>query len=111
MLAFVSCSLVIAAIATFETIGQIRLTPLPPGYVLHYGEVIARLMLGNFMGVLTITPFALVLHRGYVEAKRDGVYWLRDTIESPLFVDSTFGVFPALCLLGWIGHSDHHARG
>jgi glucose-6-phosphate-specific signal transduction histidine kinase len=111
MAAFVSCALTIAAIATAETIAQLQLTPLPPGYVIHYGEVIARLMLGNFMGVLTIAPFALVLHLGFIEAHRNGDHWLRDTLDSRLFLDSVFAVLPALCFLGWVGHSDHHARG
>ncbi|MBD8900583.1 MASE1 domain-containing protein [Rhodanobacter sp. DHG33] len=111
MAAFVSCALTIAAIATIETILQLQLTPLPPGYIIHYSQVIARLMLGNFMGVLTVAPFALVLHQGFAEAQRAGGHWLHDTLDTPLFLESMFVVLPILCFLGWIGHSDHHARG
>src|SRR5215469_5172549 len=63
----VLCSLLVAFLVTLMSLGQILITPLPPGYVLHYGQVIAQLTLGNYLGVLTITPFALVLRQLYVD--------------------------------------------
>lgn len=109
MPAFVGCSLIIALIGTGITIGQLQLTPLPPGYVIHYGELIARLVLGNFMGVLTITPLALVLHQALIVARRSGHPW-HDLFDDRLFLESLFAVLPALGFLGWLGHSDAHAR-
>lgn len=108
MPALVGCSLIVAAIATGITIGQVQLTPLPPGYVIHYGEVIARLILGNFMGVLTVTPLALVLHQGFL-ASRPGDRW-HALFDSRLFLETVFAVIPVLLFLGWVGHSVPHAR-
>ncbi|HEX8778046.1 MAG TPA: MASE1 domain-containing protein, partial [Rhodanobacter sp.] len=55
---FVLCALIISIIATVETIVQVRLATLPPGYVVHYRAVTARMVLGNFMGVLTVAPIS-----------------------------------------------------
>lgn len=111
MVSFMACSLIIAAIATIETIGQVQLSPLPPGYVIHYGDVIARLMLGNFMGVLTIAPFALVVYQSWVASDRQGPHWLRHILDSRHVFESVFFVVPALGFLGWLGHGVPSARG
>lgn len=110
MVAFVACALVIAAIATVEAIGQVQLTPLPAGYDIQYGEVIARLMLGNFMGVLTITPFALVIYQSFVAANHRASTWVHQILDSRLFLESVFMVVPTLGFLAWIGEHDDHTR-
>lgn len=110
MPAFVLCTLIVSLIATGITLGQIQLTPLPPGYVLHYGELSARLILGNFMGVLTITPLALVLHQGWVSLQRNPGHRWHDAFDNRLFLESAFAVIPILGFLGWLGHADAHAR-
>lgn len=110
MPALVLCSLAMALIATGITIGQVQITPLPPGYVIHYGEVVARLTLGNFMGVLTVAPFVLVLHQDYLAANRNALSWLTRGLDSRLFLESFFVVLPTLCFLGWMAHTDPHAR-
>src|SRR6185312_14294287 len=66
--ALVLCSLLVACAATVVTLGQILITPFPPGYVLRYGQLIAQLALGNFLGILTITPVTLVFHQFFLEA-------------------------------------------
>jgi len=111
MPALVFCSLIIAAIATVETIVQIHLTTLQPGYVMHYGETAARLMLGNFMGVLTITPTALVLYQSWADAKWRGPEWLHRALDSRHFLECAFFVLPALAFLEWIGHDVPDLRG
>jgi len=111
MLMFVACALVVAFVATGVTLGQVQLTPLPPGYVIHYGEVIARLTLGNFMGILTVTPTVLVIQQSVVAANGSWNRWWHEAMDSRLFLESVFAVVPSLGLLGWIGHTDAHARG
>ncbi|RUL72509.1 MASE1 domain-containing protein [Dyella choica] len=110
MLALVLCSLIVAGIASVITLAQIRLTPLPPGYVLHYGDVTARLVLGNFVGALTVAPIALVVHQSFTAARRDGRQWRHDVLDSRLFLECTFVVVPALGFLGWLGLHNEHAR-
>lgn len=108
--ALVLCSLIVAGIATAVTIGQLQVTPLPPGYVIHYGGLTARLVLGNFMGVLTVAPIALVAHQGFVASRRDWRQWWHEIANSRLFLECTFVAVPVLVLLGWIGLSDRHDR-
>ena len=108
--ALVLCSLLVASIATVITIGQLQLTPLPPGYVLHYGEVVARLVLGNFVGVLTVAPITLVAHQSMLAAREKGDPWWHEVFDSRLFLECIFVVVPLIIFLGWVGLNDAHAR-
>lgn len=105
--ALVSCSLIVAALATAVTIGQLQITPLPHGYVIHYGEVIARLMLGNFMGVLTVTPIALVGWQSTVG--RSWRQWSQGLTESRLVIESVYTLVP-VAFLSWLGTRDAQLR-
>lgn len=105
--ALVACSLAVAALATAVTIGQLQITPLPPGYVIHYGEVIARLVLGNFMGVLTVTPIALVWRQSV--AGRSWRQWSQGLAESRLFIESVCALVP-VAFLAWLGARDAQLR-
>jgi glucose-6-phosphate-specific signal transduction histidine kinase len=109
MPALLMCSLMIAGIATAITLGQIQITPLPSGYVLHYGEISTRLMLGNFVGVLVIAPIALAAHQSFVTARRDWRQWCNDVLDSRLLFECTFVVVPLLVFFGWIGLRVRHA--
>ena len=105
---FVLCALIIAIIATAETLGQIQITPLPSGYVIHYGEVTARMMLGNFMGVLTVAPVTLVVYQSFVAADFQWRRWLPALLESRFLIEGAVGVFPVIAFLVWLG--DHNPQ-
>lgn len=100
---FVLCALVIAIISTALTIGQVKLAALPPGYVIHYGEVTARMVLGNFMGVLTVAPVTLVACQSFAAADFQWRRWLRVLSESRFLVEGALGVFPVIAFLVWLG--------
>ncbi len=100
---FVLCALVIAIISTAQTIGQVQLATLPPGYVIHYGEVTARMVLGNFMGVLTVAPVTLVVYQSFAAADFQWRRWLRVLPESRFLVEGALGVFPVIAFLVWLG--------
>lgn len=103
---FVLCALIVAVISTVETIGQVRFATLPPGYVIHYGVVTARMVLGNFMGVLTVAPVTLVVHQSFAAADFQWRRWLRALLESRFLVEGALGVFPVIAFLVWLG--DHN---
>jgi glucose-6-phosphate-specific signal transduction histidine kinase len=100
---FVLCALTVAAIATAETLGQLQITPLPNGYIVHYGEVTARMVLGNFMGILTVVPVTLVVHQSFAAADFRWRHWLTALLESRFLVEGALGVFPLIAFLVWLG--------
>lgn len=106
----VLCSLMIACIATVVTWGQILITPLHPGYVLHAGQVIAQLTLGNFLGILTVTPITLMFHQLFVESQGSWRRALQAISESRLAFDATFFAVPGLAFLVWLGEDDPHTQ-
>jgi len=108
--ALMLCSLLVASTATAVTMGQILITPFPPGYVLHYGQVIAQLILGNFLGILTITPITLVFHQLFVEANGNWRRIVHDIGENRLLFDAVFFAVPLLAFLVWMGADDPHAQ-
>ncbi|WP_404580077.1 MASE1 domain-containing protein [Dyella koreensis] len=110
MPALLLCSLIVAGIATLVTIGQVLLTPLPPGYVLHYGEVGARLVLGNFLGILTITPISLVFRQLFIDAQGRWREWAHEVVESRLMVEGVLLTVPMLAFLVWLGLHDPRVR-
>ncbi len=110
MPALLLCSLIVASLATAVTIGQILLTPLQPGYVLQYGELVARLILGNFLGILTVVPISLAFRQLFIEAHGRWRSWAYEVVESRLLFEAAFLATTALPLLVWIGLRDAHAR-
>jgi two-component system, NarL family, sensor histidine kinase FusK len=107
---FVLCALVIAIIATAETLGQLQITQLPTGYVIHYGAVTARMVLGNFMGVLTVAPVTLVVYQSFVAAGLRWRRWFRALLESRFLAEGALGVFPLIAFLVWLGTHNPQAR-
>lgn len=107
---FVLCALIIAIIATAETLGQLQITPLPASYVIHYGAVTARMVLGNFMGVLTVAPIALVIHQSFMAADFRWRRWLQALLESRFLAESALGVLPLIASLVWLGMHNPQIR-
>ena len=107
---FVLCALIISIIATVETIVQVRFATLPPGYVIHYSPVTARMMLGNFMGVLTVAPITLVVYQSFAAANFRWQRWFPALLESRLFIEGSLGVFPLVAFLVWLGDQNPQVR-
>lgn len=110
MSALVLCSLLVACTATAITMGQILITPFAPGYVLHSGQVLAQLILGNFLGILTITPITLVFHQLFVEANGNWRRMVHGFGENRLLFDAVFFAVPMLAFLVWMGADNPHAQ-
>ena len=107
---FVLCALIVAVISTAETIGQLQFATLPPGYVIHYSEATARLVLGNFMGVLAVAPVTLVVYQSFVAADLQWRRWLRTLLGSRFLAEGALGVFPLIVFLVWPGMHNPQTR-
>jgi glucose-6-phosphate-specific signal transduction histidine kinase len=108
--ALVLCSLLVACAATVVSLGQILITPFPPGYVLRYGQLTAQLILGNFLGILTITPITLVFRQLFLEANGSWRQLVHDTLESRLVFDAVLFALPAFAFMVWMGEGDPRAQ-
>jgi len=107
---FLLCALIIAMVATAVTLAQLQITPLPAGYVIHYSEATARMVLGNFMGVLTVAPIILVGYQSLVGSYFHWRRWLRGLMESRLLAESVMGVLPLIVSLVWLGVHNPQVR-
>ena len=107
---FMLCALIIAIISTAQTIGQVQFATLPAGYVIHYGEVTARMVLGNFMGVLTVAPVTLVVYASFAATNFRWRRWFSALLESRFLVEGALGVFPVIAFLVWLGSHNPEIR-
>lgn len=110
MPAFMLCGLVIATLATVVTIGQTQISRLPSGYVIDYSAATARLVLGNFMGMLTVAPITLVVYQSFVAADLQWRRWLLALLESRFLAEGVLGVFPVTVFLVWLGSHNPQIR-
>jgi glucose-6-phosphate-specific signal transduction histidine kinase len=103
MPALLACSLFVAAVMTLDSLVSLSITPLPPGYVLPggWGGVAGRWLLGNFIGILTITPIVLAFRNMMV--KHPWRHWLSRALDSKLLIESIGLVLPVLGMLIWTG--------
>lgn len=99
----VICAVAVSGIATLISIGQLQVTPLPPGSSLHYGEIVPRLVLGNLLGLLTVTPVLLVWQQGLAATGWRWRTWARLCTESRLAIEVVFAVLPFLGAMAWVG--------
>lgn len=94
-------ALIIAFVITLRAVGALMLTKLPPGYPVDYRELAARWVLGNYLGILTITPFVLFAYQEIANSKWIGLG--RKLRQSRLLSDTAYVLLPILGLLVWIG--------
>jgi glucose-6-phosphate-specific signal transduction histidine kinase len=96
------CSLVVAFLLTLNSVGLAMLTKLPPGYApVDYGMWCARWILGNYLGILTMTPLALF---AYQEISLSNWKELKHKFaQSRLILEIGCVLIPALAFLIWIG--------
>lgn len=97
------CAVAVSGIATLIAIGQLQVAPLPTGSSLHYDETIPRLVLGNLLGVLTVTPVLLVWQQGLTATGWRWFTWMRQCTESRLAIESGCAVVPFIAALCWLG--------
>jgi len=100
--ALLLCALLVAGIMTLNSLGLVSTARLPPGYPqIHYGQLAAKWMLGNYLGALTVTPLALFVHQEIVHSA-----WRelgRKLARSRLLRESACILVPVLGFLVWIG--------
>lgn len=101
--ALLACALLVSAAVTLNSALMLAITPLPHGYILHWDEVLGRWMLGNYMGILTITPTVLLFRQAM--AQRRWQAWMIELLDSKLTWETGGLVVPVLGLLVWIGLS------
>lgn len=95
-------ALLVTCARTLNSLGLALVMKLPPGYPpIHYGELAARWMLGNYIGILTFTPLALFLHQEIRHSTWSGLK--RKLAQSHLLLESTCVLIPLLGFLTWIG--------
>lgn len=105
-----TCALLMSFIATLRDLGVFSLIKsLPVGYVVNYPRFGADYFVGNYLGILTITPVVLFVHQTIAEA---GWHQLSRKISSSrLWFDSICLGVPLLTFLLWIGiTSSPHAQ-
>lgn len=100
--ALLGCALLVSAAVTLNSALMLSITPLPHGYVVHWGEVLGRWMLGNYMGILTITPTVLAVRQAMAKHRQS---WMGALLDSTLGWETGGLVVPILGLLVWIGLS------
>ena len=110
VIGLVLCAFVVATMATGITLGQLLLTPLPPNYVLDYGLVVPRLVLGNLLGVLTVAPSVMVIAQLVSEAQGKWRSWLHKVVDSRLLFETAFLAIPVMLFVGWAGFRDAQNR-
>ncbi|MHA6203421.1 MASE1 domain-containing sensor histidine kinase [Dyella soli] len=106
--ALLVCALLVAALMTGNSLALLAITRLPEGYgPINYAAVAGRWMLGNYMGILTIVPFVLVVRQVLLDAPLRELgtrFW-----ESRLARECTFLLLPTLAFLVWMGLSSSPA--
>ena len=99
------CFVLVAAVWTLDNWAGLAVTRLPVGFHFEVGAVLARWFIGNFLGVLTVVPVALLAREAW-RSTSVGNRWVR-LLDSRLAIEALFLLLPALGLLLWIGaHAD-----
>lgn len=95
------CTLLVSIVWTGQNLMALAAAKWPPGYTASYLEAVARWILGNDLGVLTVTPLTLVIRdivRGLPMRQ-----WGKAAINSRLVLECLGWTLPALILLVFLG--------
>jgi two-component system, NarL family, sensor histidine kinase FusK len=107
--ALLAGSLLVACAMTLNNLILLLTVKLPLGYAaIHYDQAIPQWMLGNFLGILTVTPLVLA-----VQQSLRGLDWnalQKKLSESRLLFESVLLLVPALAFLIWVGLHAEPAR-
>lgn len=100
--ALLLCSLLAAFVLTLNSLGMIMITKMPPGYpAINYNALASRWMLGNYLGILTITPLTIFLYREI--ATSNWIEIRRKMAQSRFVLEISCILLPTLGFLVWIG--------
>jgi glucose-6-phosphate-specific signal transduction histidine kinase len=95
------CMFLVAMIWTVCNLSSMAVTQLPPGYPpLHWDVLASRWFIGNFLGVLTVTPLAVWVRESLALTAK-GARW-GQFIESRLLLEVVSTLLPTLALLIWL---------
>lgn len=94
------CTLVVSVLCTLINLATLSVAKLPPGYSLHYAVSAAHWLLGNFLGILAVTPLVLFIRQ--VTAGRSRADCWRSMVASRLFVETVSVLLPSIALLVWL---------
>jgi glucose-6-phosphate-specific signal transduction histidine kinase len=96
------CALLVAAVLSINSLALVMTAILPRGYpALDYPSLSAKWMLGNYLGILTITPLSLLLYQEIHLSSWAVVK--RKVVQSRLTLDVACVLLPLLVFLVWIG--------
>lgn len=103
-------SLVVSIVCTAYNLLMVSTVKLPPNYpTIHYDQLAAEWLLGNFLGILTLVPTVLAIHQSVKKHGWKGL--LHEAGESRIFFESACLTVPMLAVLLWIGFTLPHVRG
>ncbi|GLQ51216.1 MASE1 domain-containing protein [Dyella flava] len=96
------CALIVSVVPTLRSLGLFTVMKnLPAGYVVDYPIFASDYFLGNYLGILTVTPLTL-----FVYQMAAGTTWRQlsqKMANSRLLFESVSLVAPVLAFLFWIG--------
>lgn len=99
---FLFCTLICASLWTVINLFTLSQTKLPAHYPqLGYSVYAARWFIGNFLGVLTLTPLVLCIK----EFRIDNVFSVKKIFSSSLIIEVFSVAIPSLSLLVWLSTS------
>lgn len=99
---FLLCTLICASLWTVVNLLTLSQTKLPVNYPrLDYSVYAARWFIGNFLGVLTLTPLVLCIK----EFRIDTACSVKQVLSSSLIVEFLSVAIPSLSLLVWLSTS------
>ncbi|WP_430391131.1 MASE1 domain-containing protein [Dyella sp. 20L07] len=95
------CMFSVAVIWTICNLSSLAVTRLPPDYpALHWDVQASRWFIGNFLGVLTVTPLAVWIRECLAVTPKGAR--LAQFIESRLLLEGVSTLLPTLALLVWL---------
>lgn len=95
------CTLALSVLWTLVDMAIVATAKLPQGYPpLQFPVLAARWFIGNFLGVLTLTPLVLMV-REYASEGAPVELWRR-MVASRFFLETVSILLPALAILVWL---------
>lgn len=101
--ALLGCALLISIFVTLISMMLFHVMRVPPGYEIHDAELISRYIIGNYLGILAVTPLALFIYQASRGFDLRVLY--RRAANSSLFFETVAVALPVFAFLVWLGFS------
>jgi len=98
---FLINSLLISAIRTLFSIGTLSITKIPSDKIIQWDIVTGHYLLGNYLGILTITPLMFFIY--YMVLNKPWGAFPNHRAEDRLLLERSGAVMAGLVLLVWLG--------